>query len=184
MIKTFNSALDAVESIRSVIKNDGFDRFDSTYILNVSFALVAGYSVEGLRLSRESTIDFEWSWDAANGKYYPAPTGSYYRKRFGSDVRSYGDVWNIPELIRKIKDPSQQRRAVLYNGDDACVMAAQFWPEGDRLDMTLSLRSSDVGEMLELDIQFFKLLHHKICDFTGFTPGISVYNINVAHILK
>lgn len=180
----YTEATKAVESIATAIKNDGFDRFDSKYISNVFFYLSEDFSTEGLPLGREAKIDFDWSWDAANGRYYDAPSGSYYRERFGSDVRPYGDIWNIPQLLQHIREPSERRRAVLYNGEDACVMCSQFWVRENALEMTVSMRSSDVTGMLPLDIQYFRHLQMKICGLTGFTPGETVYNITNAHILK
>lgn len=180
----FEFAADAVRSIIDAIENDGFERFDSKYISNVSFILSEDFSSEGLLLAREAKIDFDWSWDAANGRYSPAPEGSYYRQRFGDDVRPYGDVWNIPQLLQRLREPGERRRAVLYNGDEACVMCSQFWVRENELEMTVSMRSSDVVGMLSLDIQYFRQLQMKICGLTGFTPGQTIYNIGNAHILK
>jgi len=184
MTLSFNSAAGAIEYLSSEIKNVGKERFDSFYLQNASFVLSRDSSFDGMDLSKEAKADFEWSWAASCGIRELAPLESYYRKRFGDGVRPYGDAWDIPSLLVKIEDPVQRRRAILYNGQDACLSSFQFWVTDKDLDVTVNMRSSDVGEMLPLDIQYTRFLQERLCAILEFTPGTSYYNIANAHILK
>ena len=184
MAPVFTKAAEAVRWMMAEVEDGGKEREDSFYLTNISFELAEEMDLSDLPLTEEAKIDFEWSWAAANGRNFPAPDGSYYKKRFGDSAYPYGRHWDLALLFSQLRDPAQRRRTVLYNGQDACVMSFQFWVEDGKLEITTNLRSSDVKEMLVLDIQYTSLLQKKVADLFGFTPGKAFYNVNNAHILK
>lgn len=184
MTNTFNDAAQAVGYLTTLIKNEGKEVFDSYYIKNVSFELSKDASFQHLSLTEEARADFEWSWLAGCGCSIPPPPNSYYKRRFGDDVRPYGDQWDLASLLNQFRDPAERRRIVVYNGQSACVMSFHFWVEDGELEVTVNLRSSDVGEMLPLDIQYTRHFQLRLCDLLGFTPGKTHYNISNAHLLK
>jgi hypothetical protein len=184
MSKTFTEAAQAVGYLTQSIRNEGKEGVDSFYLQNVSFELTKDASLTNLPLADEALADFEWSWNVALGENEYIPPNSYYRRRFGPDTKPYGVEWNLPFLFDQFNDPLEKRRIVVYNGQQACIMSFHFWVELNELEVTVSLRSSDVGEMLALDIQYTRHFQQKLCDLLGFTLGKAHYNINNAHILK
>lgn len=185
MTKTFNDAAQAVEYLTSVIRNDGKERNDSFFVRNVSFILTKDAILTDLPLIEESKLDFDWSWDCAERREpLKAPNGSYTIQRFGDDARPYGDHWDLDLLLDQLRSKEKARRAVLYNGHDACITCFVFWVEKSDLEVTVNLRSSDVGEMLNLDIQYTRHLQQRLSDRLGLSAGEACYNITNAHLLK
>lgn len=185
MTKTFNDAAQAVEYLTSAIRNDGKERDDSFFVRNVSFVLTKDAVLAGLPLIEESKIDFDWSWGCAEfQKPLKAPNKSYAIQRFGKDARPYGDNWDLDLLLNQLRSKEKARRAVLYNGHDACITCFVFWVEKSDLEVTVNLRSSDVGEMLALDIQYTRYLQQRLSDRLGLFAGEACYNIANAHLLK
>lgn len=182
------TAKEVWESLKSKIKEEGRGRPGYKYLLNQSFTLDRSSSYNDLPLMEEAKIDFDWSWEVANGESPDPPSGSYIVKRFGG-THPYGKYWKLRSLLEKLGNQDAHRQLVLYNGEEACVTNFQFWPRVYQngllyLDLFVSLRSSDVGEMLPFDMQYSKHLLDSVCFLTSYLPGEVNFHIVNAHVYK
>jgi hypothetical protein len=189
-----NEVTKAIESIRSSVERVGKSGRDTVYLDNVSFrASVTKFQVpDGTNLA-EAREDFRWFMmceDLRDLVPHPCPEKSWWLRQFGKDAPPYGITWDLGRVEDALTTPGLERRAVLLNPlvpDPACILCYQFQvvdhtTGGPHLDVTVTMRSSDVVNCLPQDAAMTELLLHHLAQKLDMIPGRMTFNIANAHI--
>jgi len=184
----------AIESIRASIERVGMSGRDTVYLDNVSFRVSAtSFDVpRGADLSA-AREDFEWFLaceDYRGELAHPNHQKSWWLKQFGDDAPPYGYTWDLHALCDALTLQGLERRAILVNPMSpypACILCYQFQivkhtQEGPLLDITVTMRSSDVVNCLPQDVLMTQLLLWHVAERVGMRPGVMTFNIGNAHI--
>lgn len=163
---------------------------ETIFLTDLSFTIPAEKFTTPSDADVEGCIcDVSWFFKCARERRV-APCGnpdtSFFIKFFGPEARPYGDSWCLPTLKQRLTD-SDTRQAVLFNffGDDgiSCVMCYQFQSLNyGVLDCTVTMRSSDVANVLAQDVFMSHLILKEVSQMTGYDPGDLTFNIGNAHI--
>jgi hypothetical protein len=189
-----NEVTKAIEIVRSSVERVGKSGRDTVYLDNVSFrASVTKFQApEGANVA-EAREDFRWfmmcedTWEPIP---HPCPERSWWLRQFGKDALPYGMTWNLQEVEDALTTPRLERRAVLFNPltpTPACILCYQFQvidhtTGGPHLDVTVTMRSSDVVNCLPQDAVMTELLLHHLAERLDMIPGRMTFNIANAHI--
>lgn len=184
----------AIESIRTSIERVGRSGRDTVFLDNVSFRV----SATNLDIPFGADLpaaqeDFEWFLaceDYQGELAHPNHEKSWWLKQFGDDAPPYGHTWNLRALCDALTLSGLGRRAVLVNPMmpyPACILCYQFQVvkhtiDGPLLDVTVTMRSSDVVNCLPQDVLMTQLLLRHVANEVGMTPGVMTFNIANAHI--
>lgn len=182
-----------VESIQQSVERVGKSGRDTIYLDNVSFRIDA-HRIDvpyGSDL-RAAEADFDWflSCEECEGPLPKAPDSSWWLDTFGDDAVPYGASWDLDSVYEALDHESSSRRAVLFNPvvpHPSCIICYQFQPidhrlGGVHLDMTVTVRSSDVVNCLPQDVLMSELLLHHVAREMEMIPGWITFNIANAHI--
>ena len=139
---------------------------------------------------RGAITDFDWfvlCEKAGCVVPHPSPDESFWIKFFGEQALPYGQAWNFKALKDTLQNPAKHRRGVLYNprsyDSPPCILTYQFHVERySTLDVTVTMRSSDVAKVLSQDVLMSWLLLCHVAKLVGLEPGDMVFNIANAHI--
>ena len=182
-----------IENIQKSVEKVGKSGRDTVYLDNVSFRIDARridtpYGAD----RRAAEADFGWFLDCedCDGMLPRPPVGSWWVNTFGEDAVPYGSSWDLLSVYDALSSEDSHRRAILYNPDrphPACIICYQFQPVDHRvggvhLDMTVTMRSSDVVNCLPQDVLMSQLLLHYVADIMDMVPGWITFNIANAHI--
>lgn len=183
-----------IDSIRSSVEKVGTSGRDTVYLDNVSFRVSATkFEVpEGADLDA-AREDFSWFLlceDLQTEVAHPRHEKSWWLKQFGDDAPPYGHTWNLHAVADCLTLRGLERRAVLFNPTSpypACILSYQFQitkyvTEGPLLDVTVTMRSSDVVNCLSQDVLMTELLLWHVAQQVEMTPGHMTFNIANAHI--
>jgi thymidylate synthase len=113
-------------------------------------------------------------------------------KSYGYQLRSYGGCFDqIDYVISEIKKGSRRAVVSFWNPLDldvqnlpCCYIDAVFFRENNRLNCSITFRSSDLFLGLPYDIIFGALLLNEICKKTYLEPFKLAVNLVDAHIYK
>lgn len=189
-----NEVTKAIDSIRSSVERVGKSGRDTVYLDNVSFRVLATqFQVPDGANVAEAREDLNWFMmceDRMDLVPHPRPERSWWLKQFGKDALPYGLTWNLNKITDALTTPSAERRAILFNPVEphpACILCYQFSKVehtlgGVLLDMTVTMRSSDVINCLPQDAVMSELLLHHVAERIGMIPGRMTFNIANAHI--
>lgn len=184
---------DIIDNIVRSVETVGKSGKDTVYLDNVSFRIDANKVTPpyGSDL-KAAEADFDWFLDCEDRGGYlpPPPKDSWWIRTFGEDAVPYGASWDLLAIYSALSRESTERRAVLYNPTEpypACILCYQFQPVDHRvggvhLDMTVTMRSSDVVNCLPQDVLMSQLLLHYIAEIMEMVPGCITFNIANAHI--
>ena len=117
----------------------------------------------------------------------PNPDRSFWVKFFGKDAIPYGPTWNINKVLDALKDESKARRAILCNGifgeSPPCVLSYQFQQlTYGQLDLTVSMRSSDVANVLAQDVLMSRVILENFAEPLDLEPGKMTFCLGNAHV--
>lgn len=122
--------------------------------------------------------------DGSIGKAYGYQVGKKHKYKEG-----IFDQWD--RLLFDLKNNPQSRRMIvnLYNHDDLndmslypCAFMTMWNVTGNKLNMTLIQRSSDVLAANNINLVQYALLQHMVAQVCGFVAGELIHMINDAHI--
>lgn len=149
-----------------------------------------GYSIDYL-VDRNIHIWDAWPPSRESGKFIPYARFWRHYPKFNSKNEYIGEVDQIGEMIRLIKEEPGSRRIIVdswnagLNHDavlTACHNFFQIYVRGEYLDMNLSVRSNDLFLGCPFNIASYSLLLMMIAQVTGKKPGKLYYNIGIAHV--
>jgi hypothetical protein len=189
-----NEVTKAIDSVRSSVERVGKSGRDTVYLDNVSFRVsVTKFEVPDGANAAEAREDFNWfvmCEDAWESIPHPHPERSWWLRQFGKDAVPYGESWNLGLVEESLTTPGKGRRAILFNPiypHPACILCYQFQvvdhtTGGAHLDMTVTMRSSDVVNCLPQDVVMSEFLLHHMAERVEMIPGRMTFNIANAHI--
>lgn len=179
-----------LENVQKEVELYGKSGADNVFKTNVQFTISredfdapASCDVEG------AICDVSWFFKCAKERMIVPcgnPDTSFFIKFFGKDFVPYGSSWHLPGLLDHLKDPDT-RRAVLLNSagseQPACVTGYQFLcSDYGVLDCIVTMRSSDVVNVLAQDLFMSGLILKEICSLSGYEPGSLTLNLGNAHV--
>lgn len=180
----------ALEDIRKTVELTGRSGAETVYLTDVMFDI----DTENFAPPSEcdfdgATVDFRWFLDCAKVGYttpHDSPDKSFWLQAFGKDALPYGRCWRLSELYTALESVTS-RKAVLFNGnspeDPPCVLSYHFQRlDGDRLDVTVIMRSSDAAKVLPQDLMMTWFLLRHVANETGLTPGKIKFYISNCHV--
>jgi len=178
-----------LDIVQREVELDGRSHADCVYLNDISFTIErSAYATPSDADHLAASVDVGWFFAAAKQRRsipHPQPDSSFWLKFFGEDALPYGYNWNVDQLLENISSPESWRRCVLFNPPIAdappCVICYQFLPTGDKLDVTATLRSSDVYKVLPQDVAMTDLILRRIAERSGRRPGDLTFNIGNAH---
>ena len=185
-------AIDRILSdFRAAVETAGRSGADSVYLNNAyflirshEFSCPADCDLDG------ASADLLWFLECEKERRvvpHPAPDASFWRKTWGDDALPYGASWRLQELVDSIRDEKSWRRAVLFNyhhpTQPPCILCYQFMPRDlTVLDLTVTMRSSDVVNVLPQDVMMAWMLLRHVCNLTSKEIGDIHFNIANAHV--
>lgn len=178
-----------LDDVQREVELAGRSHADCVYLNDISFTIKRNdFRVPATADTTAAALDVGWFFAAAEKRMiipHPAPDQSFWLKYFGRDAYPYGYNWNLRSLLENIHFPDYWRRCVLYNpivaDEPPCVLCYQFHPSNDKLDVTATMRSSDVHKVLAQDILMTDLILKRIAERSGLRPGDLTFNIGNAH---
>jgi len=164
---------------------------ESIFMTNLSFTVGKGdFEVPTNANVKEAISDFKWFLQCArHGIEEPHhnPDSSFWLKTWGPEAQPYGTTWNLRDLADNIQSVDAWRRGMLYNPwsttNPPCILCYQFQQaEVGVVDVTVSMRSSDIGKVLPQDLMMTYLLLEHVGGLTGLEAGDITFNIANAHV--
>ena len=179
-----------LDNVQWEVEFNGRSHADCVYLNDLSLTIERHeYFVPSDADTYGAALDIGWFFASAEKRMvvsHPDPQASFWKRIFGKDSTPYGYNWNLSQLLENIHSPSAWRRAVLYNPTvtdlPPCVLCYQFHPFVDSLDITVSIRSSDVRKVLPQDVLMTDLILKEIAMRSGLKPGNMTFNIGNAHV--
>ena len=180
-----------LENLRMEIELYGRPGLDTVYITDVLFSFdTKNFDIPSDADHMAAMIDFEWFLECSiNGRVtaHPNPTKSFWVAHFGESAAPYGHRWKLDQLIKNLLQPDTERRAILVNPHDSkepsCITSYHFQRvEYDRLDVSVSMRSSGVAKILRQDIAMTWLLLKYVARKIDVRTGKMTFFISNAHI--
>jgi hypothetical protein len=178
-------------NLQTEVELHGRSGADSIYLRDVQVTFLGkDYTLpQGMR-EAEVKADLDWFLSCADvGEVipHPDPYHSFWLMQFGPDASPYGELWDLPYTLECLAIPEQGRRAVLINSmngkDVPCVLSYQFHREGQKLHMTVNMRSSDVVGVLPFDVALSRRLLEIVADSIGCEAQDMTFNLGNAHVL-
>ena len=164
---------------------------DTVFKTNLSFTIDGNdFDVPALADIDGAVVDFDWFLKASERGYeipHPSPDKSFWLRRFGDDAYSYGSSWSFKALRDHLGKPANWRRAVLTNPrspeDPPCILCYHFQVIDHRtLDVTVTMRSSDVAKVLPQDVLMTWFLLKHVAKDNCLDRGSITFNIANAHV--
>lgn len=99
---------------------------------------------------------------------------------------------NIPYVISKLQEDRRTRQAVALiwetpwkpTKDVPCTLTLQFILRQDRLNLIVTMRSSDIWFGLPYDFYVFSQFLNLICYYTSSNPGFIQFNLGSSHVYE
>lgn len=189
-----NEVTKAIDSVRASVERVGKSGRDTVYLDNVSFR-VSATRLEVPQGADEQAAREDFNWflqceDLGEVVPHPNPEGSWWLKQFGKDAPPYGHTWNLGRVFGDLTTLGSERRAVLFNPRQphpACILCYQFQviehtTGGPHLDVTVTMRSSDIVNCLPQDVLMTEFLLNHVAEQVEMIPGRMTFNIANAHI--
>ena len=180
-----------LENLAKEVEIYGRSGSESIYKSNLSFSLDAkDFEIPVSADWDGAIVDFDWFLKCA-ARYqdlsHPSPDKSFWLRTFGKDAGPYGAGWNFTALREHFDKDTYTRRAILWNprnpDNPPCILCYHFSCDLYRtLDVTVSMRSSDVRKVLGQDLVMTWLLLKHVAKDNCFDLGKITFNIANAHI--
>jgi hypothetical protein len=180
-----------LENVQKEVELYGRSGSDCIFIDNYQFSIDKNeFSVPMLANEDEGVNDVAWFFTCARKGIivpHPNPDRSFWIKLFGKDANPYGPTWNVDKLLETLRKDGKQRQAVFNNGlfttQPPCILTYQFQNlEYGYLDLTVTMRSSDVSSVLPQDVFMSRVILEQIASRTGMEPGKMTFFIANAHV--
>ena len=164
---------------------------ESVFLTNLSFSFDGkDFDVPIAADMDGAVVDFDWFMkcaEAGRELSHPSPDKSFWLRHFGNDSYSYGSTWNFRALRDHLDKPDHWRKAVLTNPrspeDPPCIICYQFQVVEHRtLDVTVTMRSSDVCKVLPQDVLMTWFLLREVAKDNCLDRGTITFNIGNAHV--
>ena len=179
-----------LEKVQHDVETRGKSGGSTVFLTNVSFTIPANEFVAPIGCDVEGAIcDVSWFFKCAREKRI-APCGnpdiSFFIKFFGANAQPYGNTWDLKQIKEDLGD-LDTRRAVLVNysseSPPPCITSYQFQcVNHGALNCTVTMRSSDVANVLAEDVFMSGLILQEICSMVDMEPGSLTFNIGNAHV--
>lgn len=179
-----------LDQIQRDVETHGKSGGETVFLTNLSFTVPPEEFTTPSDADVEGCIcDVSWFFKCAREKRVVEcgnPDTSFFIKFFGTNARPYGDTWDLPLLKQRLLN-IDSRQAILFNHDgpegSACVSCYQFQcVDYGVLDCIVTMRSSDVANVLAQDVFMSQLILEEISQMSGYAPGSLTFNIGNAHI--
>ena len=180
-----------LENLVKEVEIYGRSGAESIYTNNLSFTVsAADFEVPADSDLDGAVVDFDWFLKCAH-EYrdisHPSPDKSFWLRTFGEDARPYGASWNFSTLREHFDKDLYTRRAVLWNPRTPeappCILSYHFQVDKYRdLDVTVSMRSSDVKKVLPQDLLMTWFLLKHVAKDNCLDLGNITFNIANAHV--
>ena len=180
-----------LENLAKEVELYGRSGSESIYLPNLSFTVEQEDFQYPIAADLDGAmVDIDWFLKCAN-KYgtipHPCPDKSFWLRIFGEDAQPYGAAWNLRTLRDHFDKDLYTRRAVLMNPRSAdappCILAYHFYCDRHRtMDVTVSMRSSDVKKVLPQDLLMTWFLLKHIANDNFVDMGSITFNISNAHV--
>ncbi len=180
-----------LENLRKEVELYGRSGPDCVFKTNISFSI----SNKEFHVPTDCDFDgacqdFDWFVRCEDHRMWiahPDPDSSWLLKHFDSDALPYGITWDFPLLFDTLRTPEKWRQAILFNPQHlrvpSCILAYQFQEvDWSVLDVTITLRSSDIAKVLPQDVMMTRLLLEKVATTLGKRVGTMTFNMGNAHI--
>lgn len=180
-----------LDNLRMEVELSGRSGGDGVYYRNFSFSIPKKDWEIPLECDFDGAIvDFDWFWRCAQKGYtipHPSPDKSFWIRTWGDKVQPYGPTWKVNELLDNLRNPDRGRKGVLLNtnrtDEPAAVLNYQFLATTpNTLDLTVTMRSCDMANVLNQDVIMCFLLLMKISRMMDMDPGDMSFNIGDAHV--
>ena len=180
-----------LENVQKEVEIYGRTGSDCVFKDNLQFSIKAkDFKVPQNANLAEARSDVDWFLQCAEKRMvlsHPNPDTSFWIRFFGEDALPYGATWNFEALKESMLDESAWRRLVLFNHQHMsappCVVCYQFQVINyGKLDCTVTLRSSDVVNVLPQDVLMSKFILDHVCALVGYEPGKMTFNLANAHV--
>ena len=180
-----------LENVQKEVELYGRSGSNTVFKDNLQFSIEAKDFLPPLNSNIDEAVsDVNWFLQCAAKGYvvpHPNPDVSFWVRFFGRDSLPYGISWNFNALKENLLDEESARRALLFNHQHftspPCVICYQFQViEYGSLDCTVTLRSSDVVNVLAQDVLMSRLILDYVCSLIGLEPGKMTFNLANAHV--
>ena len=175
-------------SIRKQVEMGGRSGADTVWMDNVSFRILSSRGQKHLYGCDLASAEIDFNWflrceDFEDFVPHPSPKESWWLKTFGEDAVPYGPTWNLDRLVATLNTPGRERHAILFNPGGSCIICYQFQNvDAGQLDVTVTMRSSDVCTCLAQDVIMSDKLLTLVADRVDLLPRYLTFNIGNAHV--
>ena len=186
------STIDKVlENLVKQVEIYGRSGGDCVFLTNLSFSISDSEFEVPIEADIDgAVVDHDWFMKCAERgvhEPHPSPDKSFWLKFFGEDAVPYGTTWNFRALSHHLDIPENWRKAVLFNYRNAeappCVLDYQFQVVEHRvLDVTVTLRSSDIKKVLPQDVLMTWFLLRDVAKQNCLDRGSMTFNLGNAHV--
>jgi len=180
-----------LEDMQKLVEISGISGSSTIFLPNLTFTIPKGdFEIPSFCDYTGAVEDFEWFLSCSEaGKLVPhqSPEKSFWLKTWGGDADVYGRTWSIRSLAKHLYKEQDSRRAVLYNptscSNPPCILCYHFQINHFRqVDVTVTMRSSDVAKILPQDVTMTWLLLKFIAAIGNYHIGDMTFNISNAHV--
>lgn len=179
-----------LEDARKEVEIYGKSGGECVYLTNLTLTFEEGLIAPELSDLKGALVDFDWFVLCEKEGCvvpHPNPDSSFWIRVFGEKALPYGYSWNFRLLKDTLRDQKRWRRGVLFNpqsyNNPPCITCYQFQQaDYGTLDMTVTMRSSDVAKVLPQDVLMSQLLLAHVSSLASFEPGSITFNIANAHV--
>jgi len=180
-----------LENLRMEVELSGKSGADGVYLRNLNFTI----RKEDFDYPEDcdfdgAIVDFDWFWKCSQKGISipcPSPGKSFWIRIWGDKVQPYGYTWRVNQLLDNLSNPVTGRKGVLFNSTSPCdppaTLSYQFFvSEKNRLDITITMRTCDMANVLVQDVTMSFLLLKQISQLMDMDPGDMTFNIADAHV--
>ena len=180
-----------LENVQKEVEIYGRSGGDCVFKDNLQFSIKAkDFKVPQNANLAEARSDVDWFLQCAKRGMtlsHPNPDVSFWIRTFGEDALPYGPSWNFEAVKENLLDEDCWRRVLLFNHQHLsrppCVICYQFQVVNyGTLDCTVTLRSSDVVNVLAQDVLMSKMILDYVCSLVGYEPGKMTFSLANAHV--
>tara|TARA_R110001592_G_scaffold70878_3_gene216828 strand:- start:394 stop:1008 length:615 start_codon:yes stop_codon:yes gene_type:complete len=180
-----------LENLAKEVEIYGRSGADCVFLPDISFTLEGDkFDFPTLADIDGVVVDHDWFMLSAESGYsvpHPSPDKSFWLRTFGDNAYPYGMAWNLRALQDHLSKPENWRKAILWNPrtaeDPPCVICYQFMVvDHDRLNVTVTMRSSDVAKVLPQDVAMTWFLLRDVAQISNLDRGKMTFNIGNAHV--
>jgi len=200
----FINANDAYEHLVDLLINEGVRRAGTTTLFNVGFIIenpLDNHITEEKRRWSLNYAEYEWMWYLSENPSAVeiakrAPIWLNHMDENGEVNSNYGYQWmrgkQLDYVIKELRRDPESRRAVIsiYDGkenkryakDTPCTLSVTFYIVGNKLDMSVHMRSNDIFYGFCNDQFCFSRLQEIVAKELNLSIGEYYHNVVNMHI--